>query len=217
MKVGTDAVLLGSAIDVKKTNTILDVGTGSGVIALMLAQRFAAKIDAIDIDKSSIEEAKINFRSSPWSTRLDVIHSSLQNFVKKSDKKYDLIVSNPPFFENSLESPDPKKKLSKHSNTLSHQELLICVAKLLSPKGSFEVILPYSEREKFIILALIENLYCKKELVIFPKKPKEAKRIILGFSKEKQKVWKSEMTIRKADNSYTDEYISLTKDFYLNF
>lgn len=216
MKVGTDAVLLGAFAEVGKAQSILDIGTGCGIIALMIAQRSEAKIDAIDIDKSSIEEAKRNFKNSPWSVRLTATHSSMQDYAKIIDQNYNLIVSNPPFFENSLESPDKNRNLSKHSRALSHQELLAGVAKLLSPNGFFEVILPLSEREKFINLALVENFYCQKELIIFPKKGKVVNRIILRFSDERQEIEKSELIIRNADNLYTEEYISLTKDFYLH-
>lgn len=217
MKVGTDAVLLGASVNISDAHSILDIGTGCGVIALMLAQRSNVAISAIDIDKPSIEQAEENFKKSPWSDQLLAIPSSLQNFAKDSKEKYDLIVSNPPFFENSLESPDPRKKLSKHSNALSHSELITRAVKLLSPGGSFEVIVPFSEREKFVNLALIENLYCEKELEIYPKKGKTANRIILRFSKEKKEIEILELTIRNTDNSFTEEYISLTKNYYIHF
>jgi len=217
MKVGTDAVLLGVSTDICKAGTILDVGTGCGVIALILAQRSDVKIEAIDIDKSSIEDAMDNFNKSPWSGRLKAFHTSLQDYANESKFAYDLIVSNPPFFENSLESPDVKKKLSKHSDTLSHSELITSVARLLSPNGKFEVILPFTEREKFVNLALIENLFCSREILISPKMGKNPNRIILQFNREKSKRKILELMVRNQDNSFTEEYISLTKDFYLNF
>ncbi|MCD4682248.1 MAG: methyltransferase [Bacteroidales bacterium] len=218
MKVGTDAVLLGAFIKIGDVKSILDIGTGCGVIALMLAQRSNVNIDAIDIDNSSIEEANRNFKNSPWPGRLIAIHTSLQDFARESNRTYDLIVSNPPFFENSLEPPDLKKKFSKHSKTLLHGELLAGVNKLLKPKGRFSVILPFSERTKFINLALLESLFCNRELLVYPKQGKKTNRIFLEFSKMRSEVFsKFELTIRNSNDSYTQEYISLTKDFYIKF
>ena len=218
MKVGTDAVLLGASVDVSETNNILDVGTGSGIVATMLAQRSKANIDAIDIDKASIEDAQNNFHNCPWKNRLTAIHSSLQEYVKITSKKYDLIVSNPPFFSNSLKSLIYARSLSKHDEELTHKELLSGVKKLINSDGRFNVILPFSQITNFKENALIENFYCSKQLIIYPKYSKPANRIILEFSQERQKyLSEAKLTIRNNDNSFTKEYTDLTREFYFNF
>jgi len=218
MKVGTDAVLLGAWTDVSETNNILDFGTGSGIIAIMIAQRAKANIDAIDIDKGSIVDAQNNFSNCPWKNRLTGIHSSLQEYVKNNSKKYDLIVSNPPFFSNSLKSLIYARSLSKHDEKLTHKELLTGVKKLLSCTGRLCVILPVSEADNFKELALLENLHCSKELQIIPKLNKKPNRIIMEFTYVKpQIISETNLCIRNLDNSYTKEYIDLTREFYLNF
>lgn len=218
MKVGTDAVLLGAWADVSTTNNILDVGTGSGIIATMLAQRSIAKIDAIDIDKGSIDDAQNNFHDCTWKNRLTAIHSSLLEYAKNTSKKYSLIVSNPPFFSNSMKSPMYSRSLSKHDEKLTHEELLTGVKKLINSNGRFNVILPFSQNTNFKKIALVENLYCSKQLIIYPKHSKAANRIIMEFSRERQKnLSETKFTIRNTDNSFTKEYIGLTRDFYINF
>ncbi|MFM2293328.1 MAG: hypothetical protein RIS29_3141, partial [Bacteroidota bacterium] len=129
MKVGIDGVLLGCWTNVADTSMVLDIGTGTGLIALMIAQRTDAHIDAIDIDEGAFEQAMINVQASPWSSRLNVVLSSLQDFV--SDKKYDLIVSNPPYFINSLKNPDEQRTTARHTDSLTHEELIDqCIPKL---------------------------------------------------------------------------------------
>jgi len=217
MKVNTDAVLLGAWVDTTGAESILDIGTGSGIIALMLAQRSDATIDAIDIDKDSFEQAKDNFQNSVWSNRLNAIHTSLQEYVKNSSEKYDLIVSNPPFFSNSLKSPSHSKTLSKHDDKLMHKELLASIQKLLNSGGRFCVILPYSEITKFKEQALIENLYCLKQFNIIPKQEKKINRSVMEFAQTKTGDFaESIITIRNTDNSFTKAYIDLTEDFYLH-
>lgn len=217
MKVNTDAILLGAWVDTAGAESILDIGTGSGIIALMMAQR-SATINAIDIDKDSFEQAKDNFQNSAWSNRLNAIHISLQEYVKNSSEKYDLIVSNPPFFSNSLKSPSHSKTLSKHDDKLMHNELLAGVQQFLNSGGRFCVILPYSEISRFKEQALIENLYCLKQFNIIPKRGKKIHRTILELIQIRTGDFaESILTIRNTDNSFTKAYIDLTKDFYLYF
>lgn len=218
MKVGTDAVLLGAWINPANFITILDIGTGSGIIALMMAQKSNATIDAIEIDRDSFREANINFQCSPWSNKLKVIHSSLSDFARQSEKKYDLILSNPPYFNNSLKSSSDKKNLSKHTATLSHQVLLSCVKSLISTNGIFSVIIPYDQMTSFLNIALLAGLYCKHKLIIYPTPKKPANRIILGFSLNRPlNLTHEKLTIRDDFGNYTDQYKILTKDFYLDF
>lgn len=217
MKVGTDAVLLGALTEIGKAGVILDIGTGSGVIAMMLAQKSSAIIDAIDIHQPSCEDASENFINSPWSDRLNIYHSSLADFTTTTKTKYDLIVSNPPFFVNALKSPVEGKNLAKHSGTLSHLNLLDGATQLLDSAGHFSVILPYTERDNFIHRALFHNLFLNQEILIFPKTGKPANRVVLGFSKiQPEKIRVSEMPIRDSAGFFHEKYVLLTKDFYLD-
>lgn len=218
MKVGTDAVLLGAWNNPRNYNSILDIGTGSGIIALMMAQKSFAKIDAIDIDFNSVQDAIINFKNSPWSENLVAIHSSLSDYIKQSENKYDLILSNPPFFNNSLKSSSDRKNLSKHTSTLSHKDLLLGVRNLISINGKFAVIIPYDQMKSFFNIALIEGLYCYKKLIIYPTPNKPANRIIMEFSlKKENQIMEEELIIRDASGKFSEQYKTLTKDFYINF
>lgn len=218
MKVGTDAVLLGSWVDIDSGNTILDIGTGSGIIAMMLAQRSKAKITAIDIHEPSILDTTENFNGCPWNKKLSAKHISLQKFTNTSIDKYDLIVSNPPFFSNSLLSPSKDKSLAKHNQSLSQFELLNSVLKLLKENGKLSVILPASEISGFTIQATKLGFYTKKQLRVLPKTNKPFNRVITTFSLQSHGSCKiEELTIRDQNNNYTSEYKNLTKDFYLKF
>lgn len=218
LKLGTDAVLLGAWTNIKKADSILDIGTGCGIIALMLAQRSDGTIDAIDIHQPSVEQAKGNFENSPWSNQLNSIHSSIQDYSKSSEKKYDQIVCNPPFFENDLKSPKELNNLSKHNDQLPYDELILALNSLLKPCGKFSMILPLSNSVQFEYRAKFKKLHCRRETIVFPKQDKKPNRILLEFGKEKiAEKESSQLTIRNIDGSYTQEYIELTKDFYLNF
>lgn len=218
MKLSTDAVLLGSLIQVDHSNDYLDIGTGSGIVSLMMAQRSEAVIDAIDIDQNSIEEARLNFKKSKWASRLSAIHSSLQEFSKISLKQYDLIFSNPPFFSNSLKSPNVSRTLSKHNDQLGTLDLIKGVNQFLHLTGKFWLIVPFDAASSFKVLAKKEGLFNQQEFVIFPKNDKPANRIVMEFRKEeKAKVESDEVIIRNLDGSYTNQYKILTKEFYLNF
>jgi len=217
MKIGTDAVLLGTLAEVRKAINILDIGTGSGVIAMMLAQRSSAHIDAIDIHKPSCEDALVNFKNSPWPGRLNIHHTSLEDFSKTTKTRYDLIVSNPPFFDKGLKSPSEDKNIAKHCGTLSYSNLLEGVKHLLDTPGYFSLILPYSERNNFISMALTHNLFLNREILIYPKVNKPANRIILEFSKLKpDKIHFSELPVRDSNGSFHEKYDLLTKEFYLD-
>lgn len=216
MKVGTDAVLLGTWTTIQNIKNILEIGTGSGVISLMLAQRTEAQIEAIDIDKNSANQANDNFQDSPWGKRLNAFHFSLNDFKKKQSKKYDLIFSNPPFFIDSLKSPNKNKTLSKHTDELSYADLIQGVIHFLSPQGKVCLILPYTESKSFISLARIENLYLNNQLLIKPKKDKAANRVLMEFSFKKTQVEEDEIYLRETDNSFSDDYKNLSKDYYLN-
>jgi len=216
-KVGTDGVLLGAVSDVQDKNQILDIGTGTGLIALMAAQRCDGLITAIEPDEESFAEASHNVARSKWNNRIKVVNTDLQSYFP-DEGKFDLIISNPPFFSNSLKNPDHRKSLTRHNDSLSSNDLLNGVSRLLDKGGIFQVILPYAEGNIFISEAPQHGLYCNKILKIKPLPTSEIRRLILTFSAEKVKAKESFLTIERGPrHEFTEEYKSLTKDFYLKF
>lgn len=218
MKVGTDAVLLGAwtPVENKDYTSVLDIGAGCGVIALMLAQRInGATIQAIDIDGGAYRNAKENFAKSIWSNRLYIHECSLQSFCKSRNSKFDIIVSNPPFFEKSLKSCKTQRNLARHTDSLPFQTMIQCVNYLLNENGMFACILPFNEGNKFIELAKSFNLFCSKKMLVANKPSQPVKRILFCLSrKEVSIIDTSTLFIRDVDNSYSKEYLELTKDFY---
>lgn len=182
MKVGTDGVLLGAWADVEGAQHILDIGTGSGLIALMLAQRSEALICAIDIDADAVAQARENFTNSTWSHRMIAEEISLQHFASKSSNQYDLIVSNPPYFANSLKSPDVRRSAARHNNELTHQELLKNAKSLLNETGRICLILPVIEGLQCVDFAQRIQLFCNKLVYVHPKPNSAPKRLLLEFS-----------------------------------
>lgn len=217
MKVGTDGVLLGAWAETSGASAILDIGTGTGLVAIMLAQRTDATIDAIDIDKGACMQASENINSSPWKDKITVYHSSLQLFTENAQTSYNLIVTNPPYFGNSLKTPDEQRNLARHNDSLSITDILQRVDKLLSPQGRFAIILPYIEAQLFIVEAAMYHLYCNKKLVVKTLPTKKPTRIIMEFGKTRQKLVEDMLSIHGSSAEYTEEYINLTKDYYLNF
>ena len=219
MKVGSDGVLLGAWADVTNTKKILDVGTGSGLISLMLAQRADnAQIHAIDIDESAVFQAQENINNSPWANRITVEHTSLQNFAASSNDLYDLVVSNPPFFNQSLQAPKANRTQARHTVLLPHHDLILCSKKLLHPHGRAAIILPVMEGEKFVEIAENEGLFCARKVVVFPKPNASAKRLLLEFSLiERNVLEQSELVIEsEIRHVYSKEFALLVKEFYLN-
>lgn len=219
MKVGTDGVLLGAwagGRDILVSN-VLDVGTGTGVVALMLAQRFpGARIDAIDIDVCAVSQATENFAQSEWIERICAVHSSVQDF--RPDRKYDLIVSNPPYFIDSMKA-DAKRTLARHTDTLSYADLVDGVVRLLGNDGSFAVIFPYVESNIFIIEAAKKGLYVNRRMDVAGAPGKPVKRVLLEFSFNRVVDVPVENLIIESGgrHCYTEKYRELTKDFYLKF
>jgi tRNA1Val (adenine37-N6)-methyltransferase len=217
MKVGTDGVLLGAWINPGNATRILDIGAGTGVIALMLAQKTNAIIDAIDIDKDAVQQAQDNIKRTPWKNRISVIETSFQEFAKTSNYKYDLIVTNPPYFENSLKSNNIPRNIARHNDSLPFEELLQGVSRLLDNNGKFSVILPYVDAQIFIVDAALCHLYCNVKTMVKPSDKKKVSRILLEFSSERKKIIETSISILNSENEYSKEYKNLTKDFYLNF
>ena len=217
-KVGTDGVLLGAAVDPGEAIRILDVGTGCGLIALMLAQKSKAQITGIDIDADSIDEARSNGQNSPWNERLNFIQIPLQQFVQERPSPFDLIVSNPPFFQTSLRSPDEMKNLAKHDVELNYADLLESTSKLLSVNGQAWFILPTETYELFLRTVRQFSLFESGEIVLFPVPGKRAHRTILSLNSQPTLTPKrSKLYIRNSNHTYTKEYMDLTRDYYLEF
>jgi len=212
MKVGTDAVLLGAWLPVSENcHAILEIGSGCGVISLMLAQRTDAKIIGVDIDEESVNEAQKNAENAPWKNRVQFIHENIQHFAQKTVQKFNIIVSNPPFFENSLKSPKTRKNISKHNDTLSLEELVAAVNILLSENGCFGVILPVEMAGKMEKLSLEKCLYATKKTWVYPTPTKKANRMLILFKREPAVCEEDKLIIR--DNGYTNEYLQLVKEY----
>ena len=218
MKVGTDAVLLGTLAYLPKKGQILEVGTGTGVISLILAQRCQAQITSIDIHQASVWEARANFKESPWSDRLKALFISFQLYAAQGNPvRYDLIISNPPFFENDLKSSKADRNLARHNDQLNYRDFLLASRQMISDKGHLYLILPPNEAHIFIEEAKNFGFYLQKKIEIKPKPEKEANRLILNFGNQDLNEFDLDsLTIRTSDNTYTEEYRKLTEAFYVS-
>lgn len=218
MKVGTDAVLLGSWVNTSNANSILDIGTGTGIIALMLAQRSNAIIDAIDIDNNAFIQAKENVAACKWRDHIHVHHISLQQFVKEYTEKFDLIVSNPPYFIDSSKASEESRSNARHTDQLPYHDLLKGVLALLNPDGKFYVILPTKESEQFRDLAEENKLFLTKLTRVVTRTDKPEKRWLMRFEFTRKSFSEDSIIIEEdARHSYTEAYKELTKDYYLSF
>ncbi|MBQ3709136.1 MAG: methyltransferase [Bacteroidales bacterium] len=215
MKVGTDAVLLGAWVALKPTDWVLDVGTGCGILPLMLAQRGIAKVHAVDLDEASAIEASENFQASQWDRQLFAFHADVRKFTMQC--AYDLIISNPPFFVNSFKCDADRRNQARHTDSsLTFGELIAAVKRLLKPDGRFVVVLPLRESQEFIPLAEQQNLFVYSKENIIPVEGKEPNRVNLEFRYGKpETVASSELIIRRVDGSFTDAYDRVVADFYL--
>lgn len=215
MKVGTDGVLLGAWADVANANSILDVGTGSGLIALMLAQRTGnhVRIDAVELVEQDVRRASLNVAASPWAHRVRVYHSPIQDF--SGTLPYDLIVSNPPFFANSLHSPYAQRNVARHDDQLTVPELMAAVERLLAPNGVFVVILPVAEAGRFQAHANRRGFYCKVRCAVFSQQGKSQYRWLLVFARGASKCDVEQLVLFEGPEK-TKEYAQLTADFYLD-
>jgi tRNA1Val (adenine37-N6)-methyltransferase len=216
-KVGTDGVLLGACAGLDNVSEILDVGAGTGLISIMLAQRCDANITAIEPDYNSYLQSCENVNSCPWKDRITVINTDFQSFIP-GEKKFDLIVTNPPYFIDSLKNPDQRKSASRHNDSLTSADILDGAGRLLKEDGRLQLILPYVEGNIFIAEANKYGFYCNSILKIKPLPGGEIRRLILTFSRVRQKPQESFLTIEHGKrHEFTEEYINLTKDFYLRF
>ena len=216
MKVGIDGVLLGAWSNVENSKHILDIGTGTGLIALMLAQRSSSIIDAIEIDSDAVEQAIENIERSPWTNRIKVHEISLQSFAEITLQRYDLIVSNPPYFVNSMKTPSLIRTTARHTDTLTHEELISNAMTLLKPTGRICIILPVTEAALCKSFALSKKIYCTREVKVIPKPNSDVKRILMEFSIQFKPVKLTELVIEANErHHYSDEFSELAREFYL--
>ncbi|MCW2118144.1 tRNA1(Val) (adenine(37)-N6)-methyltransferase [Flavobacterium sp. 7A] len=218
MKVGTDGVLLGAWVPVgHRPFSILDIGAGTGLIALMLAQRTTAEqIDALEIDEDAYEQAVENFENSPWGDRLFCYHAGLDEFVDEPEDEYDLILSNPPFYSEDFKSNDEQRDLARFQDAMPFEELIEAADLFLSEKGVFAVIIPFKEEAKFVALAKEFELYPFKITRVKGTAQSETKRSLLAFGRDEVlEVDENVLIIENGRHDYTDDYIELTKEFYL--
>lgn len=219
MKVGTDSVLLGSWLNLSHCENILDIGTGCGILALMAAQESTASIVALELDSKAFNQADKNIRNSPWSNRIACINSSIQDYSISSVKEaFDHVITNPPYFSNSLKSPVDSRNKARHNDDLPFDVLVESVNLLLRKDGKLSVVLPLEAAPSFVNLCIINGFNINRQLDIKPKIDKPSNRILLEFIKGKCLDKQSdELSIRDEQSNYTSEYKSLTKGFYLNF
>ena len=218
MKIGTDGVLLGAWAPLEQNPfSILDIGTGTGIIALMLAQRSTAQqIDALEIDENTYEQATDNFENSPWNDRLFCFHAGLDEFMEEPEDEYDLIVSNPPFYTEDYKTKDEQRDLARFQDALPFEDLIEAADLLLSENGILAVIIPFKEEERFMAIAKEFELYPIKITRVKGTPTTEIKRSLLAFKRyELPALDSDELIIETARHQYTPEYIELTKEFYL--
>lgn len=218
MRVGTDSVLFARWVEVLSTDKSLDIGTGCGIIPLIMSQRGVGSVDAVDMDYESTREADLNFKLSLWKDRLCVFNDDVRNFALKNEKKYDLIVSNPPFYSSDVKPIREKKVMARHVSTLSFKDLLVSVKKMLKDDGRFALVLPYVESRIFIKEAETLGFYLHRNQYVVPINGKEPNRVNMQFRLyETDAVDSNTIVIRNSDYSYSDEYKSFLEDYYLHF
>ncbi|MFD2568730.1 tRNA1(Val) (adenine(37)-N6)-methyltransferase [Pseudotenacibaculum haliotis] len=220
MKVGTDGVLLGAWCSLDHyPDTILDVGSGTGLIALMLAQRCdAMTIDAVEIDESAYEQTVENFEQSDWADRLFCYHSPFKEFAEEmaeEEEQYDLIISNPPFYTDEYETEDDARNKARFTSSLSFEELIKGANHLLSPSGKFVVVVPFKEEQLFVSLASKSKWFLNRVCRVKGTADTEIKRSLLEFSFQETELVEEELVIEISRHNYTERYKELTRDFYL--
>ncbi len=218
MRIGTDAVLFAQWVDVSSSDNALDIGTGSGIIPLILAQKGVGSVDAVELDLDSYEEASLNFDISVYSDKLRVVQNDVNVYAENVTKKYDLIVSNPPYYASDVKPIKEKKVMARHVSTLSFRDLLLSARKMMKDDARFALVLPFYESKLFIKEAEGLGFYLQKEFLISPIDGKEPNRVNMQFVLNEVKEVETKLfTIRNKDYSYTEEYKEFLKDYYLDF
>jgi len=217
MKIGTDGVLLGAWTSVQDPYSILDIGAGTGILALMLAQRSdAEQIDALEIDEDAYEQCVENFENSSWANRLFCYHAALDEFTEEmKDEKYDLIISNPPFYTEDYKSGDTARNMARFAEALPFEELIKFASELLSDEGSFAVIIPYSEEEYFLKLSEKVNLFPNRITRVRGAEKTPVKRSLLQLSFTESSFSPDELILEESRHQYTQDYQKMVAPFYL--
>ncbi|SFN11091.1 tRNA1Val (adenine37-N6)-methyltransferase [Izhakiella capsodis] len=217
MKVGTDGVLLGSWAPLANVKRILDIGTGSGLIALMLAQRtgIVVQVDAVELDTDAAQQAKDNAQASPWAARINVYQDDVINWAAECDRHYQLIVSNPPYFAPGVACASSAREKARYTGHLDHEALLICAGRLLSDEGFLAVILPENSAEQLIAMAKCRGLHLRLRTDVAEKENKLPTRVMLAFSPCAGNTFSDRLIIRDSNNHYSTAWRGLTQDFYL--
>ena len=217
-RITTDSVLLGAWADLDGVQHILDVGTGTGILSLMAAQRCDASVVALEPDRNSFMQAGLNITVSPWSERITLFNRTLHEFSGETTYLFDTIITNPPFFNATLPNPDARKAATRHSLTLTHDALLEASLQLLAPAGTLQLVLPVNEAIQFAALARASGLQCWRKLSVRPMPELPPARMLMTLGRLERGCEESVIVIEKGGRHvYSDEYVSLTKDFYLKF
>lgn len=216
MKIGTDAVLLGAWTSLENNPfSILDIGAGTGILGLMLAQRSPSEvIDAIEIDEDAYEQCVDNFEASPWGDRLFCYHASLEEFIEEIEDQYDLIICNPPYYSEDYKTENKSRDLARFQDAMPFEHLIDSASQLLSENGLFSVVVPFKEEDLFISLATKYKLFPKRILHVKGNPTSEIKRSLIEFSFSESNIATEELIIETERHQYTQDYINLTKDFY---
>ena len=217
-KVTTDSVLLGAWADLEGAMRVLDIGTGTGMLALMAAQRCQAQITGVEPDGPSFEEAQTNTLNSPWTSRIKVVNIAIQDYIPDDSIPFDTVITNPPFFSRSLKNPDPRKALARHDFSLKPEELLRAAGRLLKEEGTLQLVLPVSEGFYFMKRAENQGFYCRRILRVKPRPASAPIRLLMTLGRTGGNVTDETLVIEEGGrHEYTREYKTLTGDFYLNF
>ena len=218
MKVGTDGVLLGAWARVEHCRHILDMGTGTGLVALMAAQRSEAHIVAIDLDADAVAQATDNVAASPWKERIHVLEADARNLefkIQNSEFLFDSILCNPPFFENALKCPDAQRTMARHTDTLTFDELARSAARLLAPEGELSVVIPHDRAHDMTVSCACHGLFATRQTIVIPVEGGKPKRILMAFTREGAVHTPATLCIQDKQRQHTPEYVRLVEDFYL--
>ena len=218
MKVGTDGVLLGAWARVEHCRHILDMGTGTGLVALMAAQRSEAHIVAIDLDADAVAQATDNVAASPWKERIHVLEADARNLefkIQDSEFFFDAILCNPPFFENALKCPDAQRTMARHTDTLTFDELARSAARLLAPEGELSVVIPHDRAHDMTVSCACQGLFATRQTIVVPVEGSKPKRILMAVTREGAPHTTETLCIQDIHRHHTPEYVRLVENFYL--
>ena len=215
MKISTDGVLFGACCNFENAENILDIGTGTGLLSLMAAQKSAAKITAVEIDNDAYLQAVENVKNSKFSDRIKIFHGDFLTFYKTCGEKYGYIISNPPFFENAFKSNDYKRNFARHTDSLPFEKMILGVREIISENGFFSVIIPFDKSLDFVRLCALSKLHLCKKITVYSKRNVPPFRVILTFSKQILPVGCDEIFIYGNNKTYSEKFKLLTSNFYL--